>query len=169
MAVTKDFDRKLLISVSDGRNLGEIKGLMLDQSASRAVALFLGKSGILNRKANLIDLKHVQLAGVDAWLTRNSDCVVSQDDYSDFENLILAEDLFGREIVTEGGHKIGTIGDIVLDERLNVLGFSFDKLQIEGPLAKAGAIIRAAVTSLGDSKTPAIASLEQAEKVTITV
>jgi len=42
MAVTKDFGGKLLISVTDGRNLGEIKGLMLDQSASRGVALFLG-------------------------------------------------------------------------------------------------------------------------------
>jgi len=169
MAVTKDFDGKLLISVTDGRNLGEIKGLMLDQSASRAVALFLGKSGIIKRKANLIDLKHVQLVGVDVWLTRNSDCVVSEEDYSDFEKLILADDLFGREIVTEGGHKIGTIGDIVLDDKFNVLGFSFDKLQIEGPLAKAGAIIRVAVTSLGDSKTPAIASLDQAEKLTIAV
>ena len=169
MAVTKDFDRKLLISASDGRNLGEIKGLMLDESASRAVALFLGKSGILNRKANLIDLKHVQLVGVDAWLTRNSNCVVPEDDYSDFSKLLLAEDLFGREIVTEGGHKIGTIGDVVLDERFNVLGFKFDKLHIEGPLAKAGAIIRVAVSSLGDSKTPAVASLDQAEKLTIAV
>jgi sporulation protein YlmC with PRC-barrel domain len=169
MAVTRDFDRRLLISVTDGRNLGEIKGLMLDETASRGVALFLGKSGILNRKANLIDLKHIQLAGVDAWLTRGSDCVVSQEDYSDFEKLILAEDLFGREIVTEGGHKIGTIGDVILDEKFNVLGFSFDKLNIEGPLAKAGAIIRAAVKSLGDSRNPAVASLDQAEKLTLAV
>ena len=169
MAFTKDFEKKLLISVSDGRNLGEIKGLLLDKTASRAVALFLGKTGILSRKAHLIDLKHIQLAGVDAWLTRNSDCVVSQDDYSDFENLVLAEDLFGREILTEGGTRIGTIRDVILDEKFNVLGFAFDRLYVEGPLAKAGAIIRIAVTNLGDSKTPAIASLDQAEKLTLAV
>ena len=169
MAATRDFDRKPLISVSDGRNLGEVKGILLDETASRAVAVYLGKTGILSRKANLIDLKHIQLTGVDAWLTRSSDCVVSEGDYSNFDKLILSEDLFGREIVTEGGHKIGSIGDVLLDERFNVLGFKFDKLFVEGPLAKAGAIVRQAVKNLGDSKTPAVASLDQAENMTLTL
>jgi hypothetical protein len=38
---------------------------------------------------------------------------------------------------------------------------------MEGPLAKARAIARIAVTSLGDNKNPAIASIDQAEKITL--
>ena len=168
MALSRDFERRLLISANDGRNLGEIKGILLDATASRGVAIYLGKTGILSRKALMIDLKHVQLCGIDAWLTKSSDCVVSEDDYTGSENFILASDLFGREIQTEGGHKIGTIGDVLLDEKFNVLGFSFDKLYMEGPLAHSRAIARTAVTNLGDSKNPAIASLDQAEKQTLT-
>jgi sporulation protein YlmC with PRC-barrel domain len=167
MAHSRDFDRKLIISSSDGRLLGEIKGILLDASASRGVAVFLGKTGILSRKATMIDLKHFQVCGIDAWLTKDSDCVVSSDEYPGYEKLVLAGDLFGREIQTEGGHRIGTIGDVLLDDKFNVLGFAFDKLHMEGPLAKARAIARIAVTSLGDNKNPAIASIDQAEKITL--
>ncbi len=169
MAHSKDFDRKLIISSSDGRNLGEIKGILLDETASRGVAVYLGKHGILSRKATMIDLKHFKLFGIDSWLTKDSECVVSEDDYPGSEKFVLASDLFGREIQTEGGHKIGTIGDVMLDEKFNVLGFTFDKLHMEGPLSKARAIARVAVKSLGDNKTPAIASLDEAEKMTLSV
>ena len=169
MAITRDFEGKLLISASDGRNLGKIKGIFLDETASRGVAVYLGKKGILSRKMLMIDLKHVQLCGVDAWLLRSSDCVVALNEppVSAAEKLILASEIFGREIQTEGGTKIGTIGDVVFDERFIVLGFSFEKLHIEGPLAQSRKIARKAVTSIGSKDTPAVASLEQAEKLMV--
>ena len=81
MAATKDFKGKLLISNTDGKNLGEIKDVYLSRDATQIVGVFLGKTGILNRKAQLIDWKKVALFGTDAWLIAGSDTVRNQDDF----------------------------------------------------------------------------------------
>ena len=73
-----------------------------------------------------------------------------------------AGDLRGREIQTEGGTKIGSVGDVIVDEKSKVVGFTLDRLQVQGPLAESRVIARAAITSLGDKNTPMVASLEQA-------
>jgi len=158
---------RLLISNTDGKNLGEVRGIYLDRNAERGVAVFLGKSGLISRKENLIDLKRVKLFGVDAWLVDGSDVVVSKDDYPLGEDLVLAETFEGREIKTDGGTRIGTVADVLVDEKFTLIGFSFGKIFVQGPLAEANAIARAAISSLGDKSSGMVASLEQAEKLVI--
>jgi sporulation protein YlmC with PRC-barrel domain len=158
---------RLLISNTDGKNLGEVRGVYLDRNVERGIAVFLGKTGLISRKENLIDLKRVRLFGVDAWLLDGSDVVVSKEDFHLGEELILAETLQGREIRTDGGTRIGTVEDVLVDEKFAVLGFSLGKIFVQGPLAEAGAIARGAITSLGDKSSPMIASLEQAEKLVL--
>jgi len=167
MARTKEFQGKLLISLSDGKKLGEIKDVYLNQEATKVVAAYLGKSGIINRKSLAVDLAHIKLFGIDAWLTDSSDIVIAKDDVSGSDTFLLADSLRGREIQTDGGTKIGTIGDILVDEKCEVIGFAFDKLLVEGPLSESRAIARAAITSLGSDNSPIIAALDQAEKLKI--
>lgn len=168
MAVTKDFASKLVISISDGKNLGEIKDVYLDKDVTKVTALHLGKSGIINRKSLIVDLSHIRLMGIDAWLTDNSDCVIAKDEVSGADSFILADDLRGREIQTDGGTRLGTVSDIIVDSGNSVLGFSFGKLLVEGPLSETRAIARAAITSPGDKDNPMIAALEQAERLKLT-
>ena len=165
MAVTKDFRGKLLISNTDGKNLGEVKDVFLSRDATQAVAVYLGKTGILNRKAQLIDWKKVALFGLDAWLIAGSDTVRAQDDFEGGEELILGDDLRGRQIQTDGGTKIATVSDIILDSGGKVMGFALDKVFAEGPLANSQQIARAAIFDLGNSDRPMITILEQAESL----
>ncbi len=167
MARTKEFQGKLLVRLSDGKKLGEIKDVYLNQEATKVVAAYLGKSGIINRKSLAVDLAHIKLFGIDAWLTDSSDIVIAKDDVSGSDTFLLADSLRGREIQTDGGTKIGTIGDILVDEKCGVIGFAFDKLLVEGPLSETRAIARAAITSLGSSDNPMIAALDQAEKLKV--
>ena len=160
----KGYEGRLLISLTDGKNLGEVKDLYLDSEARRAMAIYLGKTGLLSRKEQMIDLKHVRLYGIDAWLVAGSDLVIARQDFPGAESYQLAGDLIGREIQTEGGTRLGTIGDVIVDESGEVLGFAFGKLYFEGPLADSKAISRAAVLRHGEENTPAVASLEEAEK-----
>jgi uncharacterized protein YrrD len=159
---------RLLISITDGKNLGEVRGIYLDKTAECGIAVFTGKSGIISRKENLIDLKKVRLFGVDAWLVDGSDVVIPRDEFPHNEDLVLAETFNGREIKTDGGTRIGTVEDILVNQKFSVLGFSFGKIFVQGPLAEANAIARAAITSIGDKNTGMTASLEQAEKLVIT-
>ncbi|HEX8999005.1 MAG TPA: PRC-barrel domain-containing protein [Blastocatellia bacterium] len=167
MVKTKEFQGKLLISLSDGKNLGEVKDVYLDQDATKVVAAFLGKSGIINRKSLTVEISHIKLFGIDTWLTDASDIVIAKDDVSGAETYLLGDSLRGREIQTDGGTKIGTIGDILVDDKCNILGFSFDKLNVEGPLSETRQIARAAIINLGSNNTPMIAALDQAEKMKI--
>ena len=163
MAATKDFKGKLLISNTDGENLGEIKDVFLSRDATQIVAVFLGKTGILNRKAQLIDWKKVALFGTDAWLIAGSDTVKNQDEFDGGEEFINAYDLRGREIQTDGGSKIATVGDVIVDSAGKVVGFTLDKVYAEGPLSHSQQIARAAIFNLGDKSQPMITVLEQAE------
>ncbi len=167
MVKTKEFQGKLLISLSDGKNLGEVKDVYLDQDATKVVAAFLGKSGIINRKSLTVEISHIKLFGIDTWLTDASDIVIAKDDVSGAETYLLGDSLRGREIQTDGGTKIGTIGDILVDDKCNILGFSFDKLNVEGPLSETRQIARVAITNLGSNSAPMIAALDQAEKMKI--
>lgn len=169
MLKTKDFQGKLLISLTDGKKLGEIKDVYLDQEATKVVAAFLGKSGIINRKALTVEISRVKLFGIDAWLVDASDIVIAKDDVSGAESYLLGDSLRGREVQTDGGTKIGTVGDILVDEKCKVLGFSFDKLNVEGPLSESRMIARPAITNLGNQASPMITSLDQAEKMKVEV
>ncbi|MEP7271499.1 MAG: hypothetical protein ABI882_08330 [Acidobacteriota bacterium] len=158
---------RLLISTTDGANLGTVKGIYLDREVQRGIAVFLGKTGIISRKEHLIDLKHVRLFGIDAWLVEGSDVAVVREEFDGGADLILAENLYGREIQTDGGTRVATIEDVIVDPKFAVLGFSLAKIFIQGPVAEKMSIARGAVSSLGDKNSPMIVSLEQAEKLGI--
>jgi sporulation protein YlmC with PRC-barrel domain len=72
-------------------------------------------------------------------------------------------DLQGREVQTDGGTKIGTIGDVLLDREAQVIGFSLNRIAVQGPLQEKKAFVRSAVVSFGDKKQPVIISLPRAE------
>ncbi|MBS1807858.1 MAG: PRC-barrel domain-containing protein [Acidobacteria bacterium] len=167
MAATKDYAGKILISLADGKNLGEVKDLYFDPEVTKIVAAHLGKSGIINRKSLMVDVSHVKLFGLDAWLVDGSDIVIAKDDVQGAESYLLGDALRGRDIQTDGGTKLGTVGDILIDAQNNVVGFALSKVNVEGPIAEAKAIARVAISSLGSEKEPMTAILEKAETVKV--
>lgn len=167
MQKLKDFQGKLLISVTDGKNLGEVKDLYLDKNGAEVFAVYLGKTGLISRKTNILSIEQIRLLGVDAWLVNGSDKVMVKDEVKEAEDYLLADDLRGRLIQTDGETKIGTIGDVIVNSKLKVIGFTLDKIHVEGPLSEAKCIARAAITSLGDGDTPMTAVLEQAERLKV--
>ncbi len=167
MAATKDYAGKILISLADGKNLGEVKDLYFDPEVTKIVAAHLGKSGIINRKSLMVDVSHVKLFGLDAWLVDGSDIVIAKDDVQGAESYLLGDALRGRDIQTDGGTKLGTVGDILIDAQNNVVGFALSKVNVEGPIAEAKAIARVAISSLGSEKEPMTAILEKAETLKV--
>jgi sporulation protein YlmC with PRC-barrel domain len=159
----KEHTNKPIISVTDGKKLGEVKDVYLDQDMRQVVAVFLGKEGLINRKGMVIGRSAVQVYGMDAWLVSGPDVIMGQEDIPELETLTLVGDLSGREVQTEGGTKIGAIEDVILDTEAHVLGFALGKVYAEGPLAERKAIAREAVTALGSKEEPMTINLTQAE------
>ena len=167
MITSKEHTGKPVISITDGKKLGEIKDLYLDPDMRQVTAVFLGKEGLISRKTLMIARSGVQVYGVDAWLVKGSDVVTGPDAIPDAESFTLVGDLRGRELQTEGGTKIGVIDHVLLDQEARVLGFGLGKVYSQGPLAERKTIARDAILSLGSAKEPMTINLAQAESLPI--
>ena len=167
MIRSRELSNKPLISITDGKKVGEVKDVYLDKDMREVTAVFLGKEGLINRKALIIARSAVQVYGVDVWLVSGSNTVQGPADLPDSETFILVGDLRGREIQTEGGTKIAVIDDVILDNEARVLGFNLGKVYAQGPLAERKAIVRDALLALGNTKEPMTINLAQAESLVL--
>ncbi len=167
MIVGKQHRNKPLISLTEGKHLGEVKDYFLDTQLTRLAAVFTGKEGLLSRKTFGVARASIKLLGLDAWLVNTSDAVVNVDTIEGHEDLLKFDDVRGREIVTEGGSKIAVVDDVLFDAEGKVLGFALSKVLVPGPLSERKAIHRDAITACGGEKIPMVAVMTQAESLTI--
>ncbi|MBN1922001.1 MAG: PRC-barrel domain-containing protein [Anaerolineae bacterium] len=159
---------KLLISITNGEKLGEVKDLYFDSELTKVAAVLAGnEGGLFSREALLIARSDVQVYGVDAWLIAGANTVVRQENVVDADAFVVLSDLLGREIQTEGGTKIGTVDDVLLDVEARVLGFALHQVYVQGPLAERKAIARSAILNVGSKDTPMLTVLAQAEAALI--
>lgn len=167
MIIGKQHRNKPLISLTDGKHVGEIKDYYLDSKLTTLAAVFTGKEGLLSRKTFAVARPSIKVLGIDVWLVGGPDVVVNFDTVPDHEDLIKFDDVRGRDIATEGGSKIAVVDDVLLDDNGKVLGFVLGKVLVPGPLAERKAIHREAITSCGGDKIPMVAVMTQAESLTI--
>lgn len=166
MAAGKQILNKQLISLSDGKKLGEIKDLYFDEKLGKIVALYLGSEGLLNKKHFALDRANVQVMGIDAWLI-NSDKTVPAETLADVDRLIMYSDVRGREIVSEGGTKIAAVDDVLFDASGDIVGFALTKLEVKGPLADRKMIARSAISTIGSITSAMTANMAQAESTSV--
>jgi uncharacterized protein YrrD len=158
---------KSLISITSGKKLGEVKDLYFDRELTKVVAVQAGSEGFLSRQSLAIARPHIQVYGVDAWLVGGDDPVVPIESLVDYKDFVTLSDLRGREIETEGRTKIGTVGDVVLDTEARVLGFTLQRVHVQGPLEERKAIARSAIIDAGSKDRPMLATLAEAEATVI--
>jgi sporulation protein YlmC with PRC-barrel domain len=159
----KELNNKWLITLTDGQRIGEIKDIYLDSTASQVMAVLLGKEGLLNRKPIVLDRSSIQVFGIDVWLVAASGKVSHLEDLPGSDSFMLMSELRGREIQTDRGVKIGTIGEVVLDRTAHVLGFTLSRVHAPGPLQEKKSIVRSAIIAFGSKELPVIADLSKAE------
>ena len=75
----------------------------------------------------------------------------------------------GRRVDTPGGTNLGHVGDIILDEKARIVGFSLPQTYVSGPIASNKAISRSAVVDTDDASGVLIADLAEAEKTNLQV
>ena len=167
MITSKDHSGKPLISITDGKQLGEVKDLYLDQEMRQVAAVFLGKEGLISRKTLVIPRSAVQVYGIDAWLVVGSDTVMQPEGIPESGTFTLVSELRGRELQTEGGTKVAVIDHVILDNEARVLGFGLSRVYAQGPLAERKAIVRDAILKLGSAKEPMTINLAQAESLAL--
>lgn len=167
MAAGKQLINKQLISLTDGKKVGEIKDFYFDEKLSRIVGIYLGSEGLINKKHFAMDRANVQVLGIDAWLVKASDVSIPAEDLPEAERLILYSGLRGREIVTEGGTKIGAVDDVLFDAEGVIVGFALHKIVVQGPLAERKVIAREAISTIGSQSSAMTANMALAETMPV--
>lgn len=150
MRLGKDLTGKLIISVSDGRIIGNVKDLYVDSDLTGLTGIYVGHEGLIKRKSLLIPRDSVIVFGIDAILVKKTDVITSDQELTDVGNWVRLSKLRGRDVDTPGGTKVGAIGDIILSEEGQITGFSLAKVFVEGPVAQQGTIPREAMLDTGD-------------------
>ena len=141
---------KPVFSASTGRRLGTVRDLYVDLDLTTVVGIYLGSEGLLSRKEHWIDRGNVSLFGVDTILATGDDVLADGDPAREANTWLRRDALGGRPIRTEGGTQVGTVSDIILDEAMQLIGVQLGRVYVEGPLSDKRAIVRDAITDVGN-------------------
>ncbi len=163
MTASKQILGKPLISITNGKKIGDVKDIYFDERLERTVAIYLGSEGLFSKKHFALDRENVVVMGIDAWLVKSSDVTVPADNLPNADHLILMSDVRGREIVTEGGTKIGAVDDVLLDPTGEILGFTLTRMVVQGPLAERKTIARSVISTIGSKTSAMTTDLGKAE------
>lgn len=163
MATGKQAQGKPLISLTDGKQIGQVKDLYLDETLSQITGVYLGAEGLIKRKEMAVPRASIVLMGIDAWLVTDSNVIVAPEDLALHETFLLIGALRGREIHTEGGTKLGVVDDVIFDTEGQVLGFALGKVFVQGTVADRKTIARSAISTVGASTSAMTTDMAKAE------
>lgn len=164
MRQSKDFLKKPVITIDEGRFLGEVKDLYVDEDLDWLAGIHLGTEGLLRRKSLVISRDAVIVFGIDAILVKHRDVVKNEDDVEEAEKWVRLGDLQGRPVDTPGGTKVGVLGDVVLDQEARITGFYLSKVFVEGTIAADPQIPRSAMLDTGGEDGVMTIDLPKAER-----
>jgi len=163
MRLGKDLVGKTIISITDGRSLGEVKDIYLDSQLTTITGIYLGSEGLLKRKHFLIARKSVVVFGIDAILVEKTDVTLEEEERPEAAAWVRLSKLRGRDVDTPGGTKVASIGDVILGEQGDITGFALSRVYVEGPIAQNGRIPRSALIDTGGEDQVMTIDLTKAE------
>ena len=149
MRLGKDLINKPIYTLDEGRLLGKVQDLYLDDSLEVVLGIFLGSQGLVRRRSQLIRSGDVTVYGADAILVRNAGVVTDDSELTAAKEWLRRDKLAGRDVDTPGGTRLGQLGDVVVDATGRITGFAMWKVFVEGPLAEKRVVDRSAVLDVG--------------------
>lgn len=160
----RDLIGKPIYSISDGRRLGEVRDIYIDSNVYWMTGIHLGSEGLLRRTALVIHRDSVVVFGVDAVLVKNSNVVSEKKELEGTRDWLRLENLKGREVDTPGGTKVGTVGDVVLDEEARVVAITLSRTYVSGPISEKANVARDAIIDSGSKDGAMTIDMIKAEK-----
>ena len=116
MRPAKELIGKPIYSITEGRLLGTVKDLYVDSEIRRVTGVYVGSEGLFSRKARLIPSDQVTILGIDAVLTIQSDVITDDTVYVPSQDWLRRDGVQGRIMNTAGGTKVGSVGDLLIDD-----------------------------------------------------
>jgi uncharacterized protein YrrD len=164
MRAANELIGKPIYSVSDGRKLGVVRDLYVDLEFNVVNGIFLGTEGLFSRKSRAIPRESIVVFGIDSVLVKDSDVIMDSGERPEVEIWRRREELQGRGIDTPGGTKVGTVGDVLIDEEARIVGFSLSRVHVAGPVAENKLVLTEAILDNGGVDGVMTIDLAKAER-----
>ena len=149
MQVGKDIINKPVISINNGKFLGNIKDVYFDHDLTLIIGLFMGREGIVRRKDRFIPRAVINVFGLDAVLVHDHEVLTNSQINPEVKTWIRLQELRGRDIDTSGGTRVGVVADIAVDETAKITDIILGRTFVAGPVAKARQVPRQVIQDLG--------------------
>jgi uncharacterized protein YrrD len=149
MSLGKELINKPIYTIDQGKQIGKVQDLYVDDALEVVLGLFTGSQGLVRRKSELIRSGDVVVFGVDAILVRSGDVITDDAALPAARGWVRRDKVIGREVESPGGTRLGLIGDVIVDSTGRVTGFALSKTFVEGPLAEKRAIDRSVILDTG--------------------
>ena len=149
MRLGKDLINKPIYTLDEGKLLGKVQDLSVDDALEVILGIYLGAQGLVRRRSQLIRSGDVSVFGADAILVKNADVITDDNDLAAAKEWLRRDKLAGRDVDTPGGTRLGQLGDVVVDATGRITGFAMWKVFVEGPLAEKRVVDRSAVLDVG--------------------
>lgn len=170
MFLGKDIIGNPVITVSNGRSIGKAKDIYLTKDCQTVAGIYLGTEGLFSRQSYLVKSDDIVTIGEDAVLVKHGEVIHEEGEITMTENNWLRRDeLQGRPIDTPGGTKVGTVGDVIINNNGDVLGFSLSQVYVDGPIADNRAIAIDTIQDMGHEDGVITVDLKQAEQQELSV
>ena len=139
-----------VIGITNGKMIAKIEDLQIDPNTLSAAAAITSKGTLLSREIEAIPAEQVEVWGQDAVLVAKPDVIVNEEGLDDRDGwLSTSDDIRGYEVVAEDGTRVGTLGDVVVDTKGQIMGYDMAEVAVEGRVAVANWIDVKATRSLG--------------------
>ena len=83
MRLGKDLINKPIYTLDEGKLLGKVQDLYVDDALEVILGIYLGAQGLVRRRSQLIRSGDVSVYGVDAILVKSADCLLYTSDAAD--------------------------------------------------------------------------------------
>jgi uncharacterized protein YrrD len=167
MRSAKELMGKPIYSVTNGRQVGSVKDLFVDSDLHKITGIYTGSEGLFNRRAKLIPFDKVTVLGIDAVLVVDSNVIKEDREYAPSQEWLRRDNVQGRVMHTAGGTKVGSVGDLLLDDDSKVVAFTLSRVYVEGPITKNRIVSRTAVLDAGGLDGNMIIDLTEVEQSNI--
>lgn len=115
MRKSKQFDSMPVISLEEGRQLGIIKGLVVNSGAKKIAALIVEQKGLFGDQ-KFISFNKIRSVGEDAVTINHGTMAQKADNLPEIISLVKEKQkIIGARIVTEGGTLLGVVDDYYVD------------------------------------------------------
>ena len=147
MRSVRDIVGKPLIAIDSGDKVGTISDALIEDGSVRLVGL-VASGGTLG-KEHVVPFEEIQTIGGDTVLIRSATGVIGAREWREAGvQTTRSSALKGKPIVTVTGHRLGEVGDVLVNagtgafEALEVAASDFGGLRTKRSLIRPGADIR---------------------------